>query len=136
MKTLNILFFTILALGLDISCSSQTTKKENNTQADRAVNIEVLYFHYTRRCATCMAVENVSKEAVAGLYGDKVSFTAYNLDEADGEARGKDLGVSGQTLLIVAGDTKIDITNEGFLNARSNPDKLKQILKERIDPLL
>lgn len=136
MKTLNILFFAILAIGWNTSCSSQTTKKENNTQVARAANIEVLYFHFTRRCATCMAVENVSKDAVAGLYGDKVSFIAYNLEEADGESRGKELGVSGQSLLIVAGDTKIDITNEGFLNARSNPDKLKQILKERIDPLL
>lgn len=136
MKTLNILLFTILVLSVNLSCSSQTIQKEDNTQAAKTANVKVLYFHFTRRCATCMAVENVSKEAVAGTYGDKVGFTSYNLDEADGEARGKELGVSGQTLLIVAGDTKIDITNEGFLNARSNPDKLKQIIKERIDPLL
>ena len=47
-----------------------------------------------------------------------------------------ELGVSGQTLLIVSGDTRINITNEGFLNARSDPGKLKQIMKEKIDPLL
>ena len=47
-----------------------------------------------------------------------------------------ELGVSGQTLLIVSGETRINITNEGFMNARSNPEKLKQIMKEKIDPLL
>ena len=53
-----------------------------------------------------------------------------------GEQKGEQLGVSGQSLFIIEGDTKINITNEGFLNARSNPDKLKQIIKEKIDPLL
>ena len=46
------------------------------------------------------------------------------------------MDVSGQTLLIVSGDTKINITNEGFMNAHSNPEKLKQIIKEKIDLLL
>ena len=136
MKAIKILFFTVLVISINVSCSANTGKKDKNTEAPQAVKVEVYYFHYTHRCATCRAVESVSKEAVADLYGNKVSFTGYNLDEKAGEAKGKELGVSGQTLLIVAGDKKIDITNEGFMNARSNPDKLKQIIKEKIDSLL
>ena len=136
MRTVKVILLTVLALGIDISCQAQAKKDENSSKASKADKVEVYYFHYTRRCATCKAVENVSKEAVAELYGNKVIFAGYNLDEETGESKGKEFEVSGQTLLIVAGNTKIDITNEGFLNANSNPEKLKAIIKEKIDPLL
>ncbi|MBN1598456.1 MAG: hypothetical protein JW894_09185 [Bacteroidales bacterium] len=135
MKTIKLMFFALVALYINSSCSAQTNKKEE-IKLSQADKVEVHYFHYTRRCATCNAVESVSKKAIAELYGDKVSFTDYNLDEDIGKTKGDELEVSGQTLLIVAGDTKINITNEGFMNARSNPDKLKAIIKEKIDPLL
>jgi len=44
--------------------------------------------------------------------------------------------VSGQTLLIVGNDKKIDLTNDAFLNARTNPDKLKEKIKQTIDSML
>ena len=136
MKTFRILFITLLTLGTSISCSSQTNNREKGSSVSGSEKVEVYYFHYTRRCATCNAVESVTKEAVAELYGSKVSFTDYNLEEEAGKKRGKELKVSGQTLLIVSGETRINITNDGFMNARSNPDKLKAIIKEKIDPLL
>jgi len=136
MKTIKLLLFAFLAIAMSFSCSVQTEKKNETVNVSKADKVEVYYFHYTRRCATCNAVESVSKEAVAEFYGDKVEFAGYNLDEEAGETKGRELGVSGQTLLIVAGNTKINVTNEGFLNARSNPDKLKAIIKEKIDPLL
>ncbi len=136
MKSFKFLFIALMALSMNISCSAQTNKKDENTQVSKAGKVEVFYFHYTRRCVTCQSVEKVSRETVADLYGDKVSFTDFNLDEEKGKQKGEQLGVSGQTLLIVNGDNRINITNEGFMNARSNPDKLKQIIKEKIDPLL
>ncbi|MFW5886904.1 MAG: nitrophenyl compound nitroreductase subunit ArsF family protein [Bacteroidota bacterium] len=136
MKQVKFLTILLLSLGMNISCSSQTNKKESSPRDSESGKVDVYYFHYTRRCATCNTVENVSKEAVAELYGGKVNFTEYNLDEEEGKSRGEEIGVSGQTLIIVAGDTKINITNEGFMNARSNPEKLKQIIKDKIDPLI
>lgn len=136
MKSLNVLIIAVLAIGMNISCSAQTEKEKESTTVSKAEKIEVYYFHFSRRCATCNAVESVSKEAIVEYYGDKVIFADYNLDEEEGKSKGEELKVSGQTLLIVAGDTKINITNEGFMNARSNPDKLKAIIKEKIDPLI
>lgn len=136
MKSLKVLLLAVLAIGMNISCSAQTNKDNKETSVSKTDKVEVYYFHYTRRCATCNAVESVSKDAIAELYGAKVAFADFNLDEEAGETKGKELEVSGQTLLIVAGDTKINITNEGFMNARSNPDKLKAIIKEKIDALL
>lgn len=136
MRSLLSSFIIILFLSVNTSCSAQAEKQEESAKINTPGKIEVLYFHYTRRCATCKAVENVSKEAVAELYGGKVSFAGFNLEEDKGKTKGDKLQVSGQTLLIVAGDKKINITDAAFLNARSNPDKLKAIIKERIDPLL
>mgnify|MGYP003807699719 CR=1 FL=1 len=83
-----------------------------------------------------MAIENVTKEALAEMYGNKVNFTSLNLDESEGELKGKELQVSGQTLIIVSENKKINLTNEAFMNARSNPEKLKEVIKANIDPLL
>lgn len=135
MRTLTVLLFVIMALSMNISCSAQANKKDKTANVAKAGEVEVYYFHYTRRCMTCNAVENVSKDAIAELYGDKVNFADYNLDEEAGKAKSKEIGVSGQTLVIVSGNNKINITNEGFMNAR-NPDKLKAIIKEKVDPLL
>jgi hypothetical protein len=125
-----------MVFSLNHSCTAQADKTLKNTSVSEAGEVEVIYFHFSRRCVTCKAVEEVSKQAVADLYGESVIFTGYNLEEQDGKEKGRDLGVSGQALLIVSGDTKINITNEGFRYARSNPEKLKQIISENITPLL
>ena len=136
MKTMQFLIVVVTAFSMNFSCMAQADNNEKNTQVSKTDEIEVFYFHYTRRCVTCKAVEDVSKEAITELYGELISFAGYNLDEQEGKDKGQDLGISGQTLLIVSGDTKINITNEGFMYARSNPEKLKQIISEKINPLL
>lgn len=124
----------LMLIGQSFICSAQSTDKE--TSVSNASNVEVYYFHMTRRCETCMAVERVTKEALTEFYGEKVPFAEYNLEEDKGEEKGEDLEVSGQTLLIVSGDTKINLTNEGFMYARTNPDKLKKLIKDKVDALL
>lgn len=128
----------IISLAIAISgfftcCNAQTNKETHTKNADK---VRVYYFHFTQRCATCQAVEKVSKEAVEDFYGNKVIFSGYNLDETVGESVAKSLDVSGQTLLIIFQGQKINLTNEGFMYARSNPEKLKQILKQNIDSVL
>lgn len=98
--------------------------------------VQVYYFHFTSRCATCKAVEAEAQQDVKELFGDKVSFAAYNLDTKEGEQKGKELGVNSQTLLVVKGAKKINLTNEGFMYARTNPEKFKKIIEEKIQPLL
>lgn len=136
MRTVNLFIVLGLLLGLNNSCSAQSGKDKSTPVATVDQEVEVFYFHNTRRCATCQAVETVSGEAVVELFGERVSFKEYNLEEADGKKKATDLGVSGQALLIVSGNKKINITNEGFMYARSNPDKLKQVISDNITPLL
>lgn len=97
--------------------------------------IEVYYFHYSRRCVTCQAVEAVAQDALIDFYEGRIALKSVNLDDKANNDLAKKLGVKGQSLLIVKGDKKIDLTNEGFLNARSNPDKFASKIKESIDAL-
>jgi thiol-disulfide isomerase/thioredoxin len=136
MKKFIVLPIILVALFMSISCSAQTEKDPGSTQVAQSGDPEVYYFHHTRRCVTCQAVETVSEESVKELFGDRVSFMEYNLDEDKGKEKAKELGINGQSLLIVNGDKIINITNEGFMYARSNPDKLKQIISDNITPLL
>jgi hypothetical protein len=65
-----------------------------------------------------------------------VPFTSVNLDEAASESLAKKLTIEGQTLLIVSGEKKFDLTNDAFLNVNGKPEKLKALLKQTIDPIL
>jgi hypothetical protein len=133
MRTLR--FFLAIAMLIPVvSCNAQTTKKDaTKNSSDK---IEAYYFHFTARCMTCRTVESQAKEDIESLYGGKVSFQAVNLDDASSKAIAEELKVYGQTLLIVKGDTKIDLTNEGFMYAVHQPEKLKKVIKEKIDGLL
>lgn len=103
--------------------------------------IEVYYFHYTRRCATCQAVEDESEAALGKLYPEevdsgKITFTSVNLEEESNETLAEKLQVAGQSLLVVRGDKQFNLTNDAFKYARSNPEKLQSSIKEVIDPIL
>lgn len=122
------------------SCNAKSDSK-NQTKYTAGGKVEVYYFHFTGRCVTCKTVEAEAKTNVETIYAEqfksgKISFQAINLDDDSSKAIAEKLGVAGQTLLIVGGTQKINITNDGFMYARKNPDKFKRIMKENIDKLL
>lgn len=103
--------------------------------------VEVLYFHLTRRCVTCQAVETVSADAVHELYAEeikegKVVFRSLNIEDKATEEDAVRAKATGQCLLVISGDTRIDLTSEGFMYARNKPEKLREEIKKAIDPLL
>lgn len=102
----------------------------------QTAKIQAYYFHNTARCVTCKAVEAEAKADLQNLYGNQVAFQSLNLEDDATKAVAKKLRVSGQTLLVVYGDKKVNLTNEGFMYARTNPEKLKSIIKEKVDKLL
>jgi hypothetical protein len=103
--------------------------------------VEVYYFHYTRRCVTCQAVETETLKAVKQLYPEQykkglITFKAVNLDEKTSDALAKKCKAEGQALLVISGSKRVDLTEQGFMCAKSSPDKLKAELKKAINPLL
>jgi hypothetical protein len=136
MKQITMFGFALFMLLSGVSCNAQGSKKESS-QKSISSKVEVYYFHFTRRCNTCMSVEATAKQAVETLYADKVkkgeySFKGINLDDASSKAIAGRLGIGGQTLLVVCGNKKIDITDKGFMNAH-DLDKMKKEIKKAIE---
>ena len=125
-KVISLSFILIMSYFLGIAQIQQKgTKDQLNNKVD------AYYFHNTSRCVTCKAVEAEAKADLESLYGKLVTFTALNLEEDSTNPIAEKLKISGQTLLIVKGDQKINLTNEGFMYARTNPAKFKKIIKEK-----
>ena len=127
------LCIVMMAMGSFLG-NAQTSKKE--TPASTPNKVEAYYFHFNARCETCRTVESETKSDIESLYSGKVSFKTINLDDASSKEIAEKLKVTGQTLLIVKGDKQVNLTNEGFLYAMTNPAKLKSIIKQKVDGLL
>jgi len=132
MKKYYILIYFFLFI-LSINVFSQNSKNDNK--------IKVYYFHFTARCITCRTVEEEAKKNLEILYPNLIkkgiiSFQSINLDESESKVLAECYKIGGQSLIITKGDIKIDITREGFLYARNNPEKLKEVIKEKVDGLL
>ena len=99
MKLLVLKFSIIAILFSGIVCNSTHGKERKTTNKFlNQVKVEIYYFHYTRRCVTCMAVENVTKEALEEIYtsqlkNEDIVFKTINLDEADSEEIAEKLNV-------------------------------------------
>ncbi|MEI6275327.1 MAG: nitrophenyl compound nitroreductase subunit ArsF family protein [Prolixibacteraceae bacterium] len=133
MKNVILLSFALILIMSHVSSNGQTAVK--GTQGLKTAKIEAYYFHNTSRCVTCKAVEAEAKADLENLYGGQVVFKAINLEDEANKTIVDKLEISGQTLLIVKGEKKINLTNEGFLYARTNPAKFKSIIKEKVDKL-
>lgn len=128
-----VFFLSFALMILSSLCNAQTSKKETASSENQ---FEAYYFHNTSRCVTCKAVEAEAKADLESLYGDQVTFKVLNLEDDATKPIAEKLQVSGQTLLVVKGDKKINMTKEGFMYARTNPAKFKTIIKEKVDGLL
>ncbi|HNW51915.1 MAG TPA: nitrophenyl compound nitroreductase subunit ArsF family protein [Prolixibacteraceae bacterium] len=117
--------------------AAQAGCKTTSTQCQKAENssVKAYYFHGTRRCATCMAVEDVTKEVLKNAFNDKIPFQSINQEEDKKNPLIEKYKISGQTLLIIKGDKVVDLTNDAFMYARNNPDKFKEKLKSTINSL-
>lgn len=132
------LVIILTAMGQTFEVQAQKVRKNSAVAPDK---IEVYYFHYTRRCITCNAVEDVTKKTLAELYPEQqknkvITFTSVNLDDDSGIALAKKCKADGQALIVMKKGKRIDLTDKGFMYAKSKPEKLKEELKTTIDALL
>lgn len=128
LKTLPLIMFGILFWACNPTAKEKSAAAEVVSEAS---GVKVYYFHYTRRCATCNAVEDVTRNTLDEAFADKISngditFTSVNLDEKEGEALANKLEVAGQALVFIANGQKTDLTDVGFMYAKSEPEKFKK----------
>ncbi len=106
-----------------------------------APKIEVYYFHLKNRCATCKAVEDVTTETLKNNFASQMEageivFKSINMEDKNSKALVKKMKVRGQSLLLVKGDSKTDITAKGFQYARTKPKDFAGIIEKEIKLLL
>jgi len=125
----------LLSLILGSTLMAQTPTKK----------LEVIYFHATRRCPTCLAIEENTRKALDTYFSDQlkngtIKLTVINVDEDKNKAIAEKYEATGSALFLTRNnngkENKNDLTDFAFSYARNNPDKFMADLKDKINELL
>jgi hypothetical protein len=140
-KFIPLMLFLAMFTGGYACNGPASSSPAGNAAVTTGKKVEVYYFHFTRRCMTCQNVENISKKAVETLYPEQVKkgdiiFKSVNLEEKEGEILGIKYKVEGQTLIVISGTNRVDLTDKGFLYANNNPEKLTAEIKKAVDSMM
>ncbi len=132
---------TLFMFNAFLPAAASGISDEDSRQVIKPTPTEVYYFHLTRRCVTCQTVEEVSEQTVKELFPEAVksgllSFKSVNVEDKANKALMKKLRISGQSLLIVNGSERIDITDKGFMYAVNDPNKLKAEIKSHLEKFI
>lgn len=141
MRSVKLIIIALLAFSINASSSAQSDKNGESKGISATEKIDIYYFHNTRRCATCNAVEDVTKATLKEFYSKQMDDNQVTFQSLDlGDESSKDLinkyKVSGPTLIFVSDSEIINLTNEGFMYARTKPEKFKEKIKKSIDKML
>lgn len=136
MKRLFMIFALVIGL---VSCgNSENTANAKSSEKNR---VEVIYFHGKQRCATCMAIEKNAKEVVNTMFADEVKkgivvFKTVDISTSEGENIADKYEVTWSSLFVNkwkdGKETRNNMTEFGFGNARKNPDGFKKGLADKI----
>lgn len=136
MKTFSFIIAFICLLGVSPTIS------QDKQEPVKAV-IEVYYFHGNYRCPTCLAVEDQTKKALAELYSKELEsgtiiLKVLNLEEKSNQELVERFEIGWSSLILYKPGTKekINLTEDGFATAKSDPAAFRQTLKKQIDRLI
>lgn len=107
---------------------TDTRKTVQTSATDR---VQVLYFHGRKRCATCNAIERLTRETVKRLGEKKVGIRILEIGQ--NEELAEQYGVTWSSLLLVRNDTVKNLTRTAFELAKSRPETFKARLTEAIE---
>jgi len=103
--------------------------------------IEVLYFHNSQRCPTCIAIENATKDTIKKNFskeidGGKLVFRVVDISKKENEKIADKYRITFSSLLIVKSvdgkDCIENLTRFAFATARNQPNVFAEKLTESI----
>jgi len=111
---------------------------------DTKCKLNVLYFHATSRCPTCLAIEEQTNIVLQENFKDQtvngiIKFESINIDEEKNQEIVSKYKIYGSALLLISIEGKgviVDFTNIAFSYARNNPKQFRQELLDKINKLL
>ena len=101
--------------------------------------VEVLSFHTRRRCPTCRAIEQLTREVVSKTFARQVadSLLVLRVVEIDAEPElSERYRVAWSSLLLQGRDTVVNLTRRAFDTARKRPEEFRATLRHEIENLL
>lgn len=116
-----------------------------SAKAPQKNRVEVIYFHGKQRCATCMAIEKNTREVLASMFAKelksgKVVFKVVDISTPAGEKLADKYEVTWSSLFVNrwknGNETRSNMTDFGFGNARKNPAAFKRGLANKIQQSL
>lgn len=139
-----LLILLLLVTGL-ASCGSKTDGAATPSESPSDDCVEVLYFHGAQRCPTCQAIEKCTREVIDAEFADelksgKVVFKVVDISTSEGESLADRYEVTWSALFVNewngGKESRNDLTDFAFGNARSNPDEFKAELAETIRKMI
>ncbi len=139
-KNMKKFIILILLLTTGISVSGQTSKN-----ISLHPKIEIYYFHPTRRCLTCLAIEANTKKTLDTYFENDLKsglivFQSVNVDEEINQKLAEKYEAAGSALWLTkiknGSEKKTEMTNFAFSYGRTDPEKFINGLKEKINELL
>ena len=134
MRTLQSVFSMVILLVLVYAGNQELFASEKIEKG----KTRVYYFHNTRRCPTCMAIEEETKKVLEeqpfadDMENGNLELKVFNVEEEANKKIVEQMGVTGSALIVVKGDEQIDLTSKGFLYALKQPEKLREALREAL----
>ena len=130
------LLASIALLLLGCGSNSQTI----DAHATNDGKLHIYYFHTAKRCPTCLAIEQATEQVLQTHYvqhlGDKIIYQAVDLSDPQNTSLANYYQVAWSSLILHRDNQRIDLTQEAFAYARTEPECFQQLLNEHIQQLL
>ena len=138
---------TLMIIGIAlsiISCGESKIKNEAIIEKqENKTSVEVLYFHGKQRCATCVAIEENTKQLIEERFSEQISkgeLVFKTIDINENETLADKYEITWSSLLVVDNENGKeiveDLTNFAFTNALNSPDEFKEGVSKTINNML
>ena len=132
---MKVITIALLFMSIVLSACAQTDSPKTVSTAE-SDGIEVLYFHGKQRCATCIAIERQTKQAVEELSDNRLTMRTIDISKKENESIVEKYEVAWSSLIVVKDGNVLNLTDLGFSLARNNPDGFREKFKSEIKQLL
>jgi hypothetical protein len=135
----------LLGLALLLVMGLMIFNKDASAQEVQAqqTKVDVYYFHGTKRCETCEAIEKETIKTLNGSFAEQmesgiIKFHILNRDEKANRALVEKYEIGGSSLILVpaSGGDVVDLTNKAFMYAKDQAFAFRKELKEQLNKLL
>lgn len=138
------LFSTVLFFSTFIlSCKGNAQPTVKTIGKNGSPTIEVIDFHTTHRCKTCLAIEKAAKNVLQTTFAKEVQsgtivFKTVNVDEDANAKLAEKYEASGSALFVYDGKTgnAVDLTDFAFMYCLSDENKFKETFKAEVQKAL